>query len=282
MQKRLPLLIFAFFLPLLVFSQDNLLKLWYNKPAGTVWESALPIGNGRLAAMVYGNPVDELIRVNEATVWSGSPNRNDNPDALAALPEIRKLIFDGKFTEASKLAAQNIQSRRNNGMNYQPVGDLKLTFSGHQNFKNFYRELDLSTATTTTSYTINGVKYTRVAFVSVPCQVMVIRLTANKPNSISFTAGMTSPQKSTVSTKLGNTLVLNGISGNKEGVEGKVKFQSLVQVKVNGGMVTSTDTQLDVKQASDVTLYISIATNFISYNNISADEGKRAEVYLIN
>lgn len=282
MQKRLPLLIFAFFLPLLVFSQDNLLKLWYNKPAGTVWESALPIGNGRLAAMVYGNPVDELIRVNEATVWSGSPNRNDNPDALAALPEIRKLIFDGKFTEASKLAAQNIQSRSNNGMNYQPVGDLKLTFSGHQNFKNFYRELDLSTATTTTSYTINGVKYTRVAFVSVPCQVMVIRLTANKPNSISFTAGMTSPQKSTVSTKLGNTLVLNGISGNKEGVEGKVKFQSLVQVKVNGGMVTSTDTQLDVKQASDVTLYISIATNFISYNNISADEGKRAEVYLIN
>src|SRR6187402_3446708 len=154
-------------------AQDHDLKLWYNEPAGKVWEAAMPIGNGRLAAMVFGNPANETIKLNEGTVWSGSPNRNDNPDALAALPEVRKLLFEDKYEEASKLAAQKIQSKRNNGMKYQPVGDLNLSFPGHEAFSNYYRELDLETATTKTRYTVNGITYERTVFASIPDQAIV-------------------------------------------------------------------------------------------------------------
>jgi alpha-L-fucosidase 2 len=262
------------------FSQDKDLKLWYNAPAGKVWEAALPIGNGRLAAMVYGNPDNELIRLNEGTVWSGSPNRNDNPKALAALPQIRKLLFDGKYEEASKLAAQNIQSQKNNGMNYQPVGDLKLSFPGHEAFTNYYRELDLANAVVKSTYKLNGTKYTRSTFSSIPGQVIVVQLTADKPHSLTFGASLSSPQKSSV-TALGNDeLVLTGISGDKEGVLGKVKFNSLVKIKANGGQVNSSNGMVNITRANDVTIYISIATNYVNYHDISADEGKIAAAYL--
>jgi alpha-L-fucosidase 2 len=264
----------------LCFSQDRGLKLWYNSPAGKVWEAALPIGNGRLAAMVYGNPDNELIRLNEGTVWSGSPNRNDNPKALAALPQIRKLLFEGKYEEASKLAAQNIQSQKNNGMNYQPVGDLKLNFPGHEAFTNYYRELDLANAVVKSTYNVDGTKYTRSVFSSIPGQVIAVRLTADKPHSLTFGASLSSPQKSSV-TVLGNDeLVLTGISGDKEGVPGKVKFNSLVKIKANGGQVNASNGMVNVKDANDVTIYISIATNYVNYHDISADEGKIAAAYL--
>src|ERR1043165_3971674 len=100
------------------------LKLWYNKPSGKTWENALPIGNGRLGAMVYGNVENETIQLNEHTVWSGSPNRNDNPEALAALPEIQKLIFEGKQKEAEKLANSAIITKKSHGQMFQPVGSL--------------------------------------------------------------------------------------------------------------------------------------------------------------
>ncbi|RVU00962.1 glycoside hydrolase family 95 protein [Mucilaginibacter limnophilus] len=263
-----------------VFAQSNHLKLWYDKPAGKVWEAALPIGNGRIAAMVYGNPENELIRLNESTVWSGGPNRNDNPDALQALPEIRKLIFEGRYSEASKLAEKTIQSKRNNGMNYQPVGDLKLTFPGHDSCLNYYRELDIANAVTKTTYTLNGVKYTRVAYASFPDQVIVIRLTASKQGSITFNAGMSSPQKSVINAQENNQLTLAGISGNKEGETGKVKFKAIVKINAEGGTILSTNEQISVRNANTVTLYISLATNFVSYNNLSADESERAESYL--
>src|SRR6187399_1140464 len=117
------------------------LKLWYNTPSGEKWENALPIGNGRLGAMVYGNVSEEIIQLNEHTVWSGSPNRNDNPDALAALPEIRKLIFEGKQKEAEILAGKTVQSKKAHGQMFQPVGSLHIFFSGHDQYTNFYREL---------------------------------------------------------------------------------------------------------------------------------------------
>ena len=102
--------------PLALMAQTTPLKLWYNAPAGDTWERALPLGNGRLAAMVYGNPDKEILQLNESTVWSGGPNRNDNPNALAALPEVRRLIFLGDVVAASDLAAKTIQSERINGM----------------------------------------------------------------------------------------------------------------------------------------------------------------------
>jgi alpha-L-fucosidase 2 len=119
------------------------LKLWYDQPSGTTWENALPIGNGRLGAMVYGNVDTEIIQLNEHTLWSGGPNRNDNPLALDSLSEIRKLIFDGQQKEAERMANRVILSKRSHGQMFEPAGDLHLTFNGHEVFTNYYRELDI-------------------------------------------------------------------------------------------------------------------------------------------
>ena len=118
------------------------LKLWYEQPAKQ-WVEALPIGNGRLGAMIYGNPCNEVISLNENTLWAGSPNRNDNSNAKEALPEVRKLIFAGKYLEAQDLVNQKMISKTSHGMAYQTVGNLKLSFPGYENFTNYYRELDL-------------------------------------------------------------------------------------------------------------------------------------------
>jgi alpha-L-fucosidase 2 len=159
------------------YAQTNTdLKLWYNNPSGTTWENALPIGNGRLGAMVYGNVEKEIIQLNEHTVWSGSPNRNDNPEALAALPEIRKLILEGKYKEAEKLAGKAIISKKSHGQMFQPVGNLELIFDGHENFSDYYRELDIERAVTKTSYTMGDVTFTREVLASLPEKVIVLRL----------------------------------------------------------------------------------------------------------
>lgn len=261
-------------------AQRTELKLRYDRPSGKVWEAALPVGNGRLAAMVYGNPESELIRLNENTVWSGSPNRNDNPHALAALPEIRQLIFDGKMKEASQMAAKNIQAEKINGMCYQPVGDLELAFPGHEQYTGYERELDLQTAVAATTYTVNGVKYTRQVIASIPDQAIIIQLTASKPGSITFNAGMKSPQKSNVATSGNNELVLSGISGDRDGVPGKVKFQSQVRFKTSGGKTAANGNTISVTGADAVTIYVSIATNFVNYADVSGDEVKRTTAYM--
>jgi len=278
MNKLFVFVLLCFTLPALAQNTD--LKLWYNKPAGMVWEAALPIGNGRLAGMVYGNPDKECIKLNEGTVWSGGPNRNDSETALAALPDVRKLIFEGKNKEASDLALQKIKSNKINGMQFQPVGNLYLAFAGHGQYSNYHRELNLEHAVATTTYTANGVKYKRETFVSLPDQIMVMRLTADKQASVSFVANMNSTQRATVSTKGKDELVLSGISGDKDGVKGKIKFQSLVKFKNDGGKVSSTDSTVTVTAANSVTIYIAIATNFVNYNDVSANEESRANAYL--
>ncbi|RYZ92109.1 MAG: glycoside hydrolase family 95 protein, partial [Sphingobacteriaceae bacterium] len=171
---------------------NTYLKLWYNKPAGDSWTDALPIGNGRLGAMVYGNTEQEIIKLNETTVWSGSPSDNNNPDALQALPGVRKLLFEGKYKEAQNLAEKNIQAKENHGMMYQPVGNLHLNFSGHANPEYYYRELNLDDAVATTIYTINGVQYKREVFSSIPGQVIVVRLKSSKRGMLDFTAFLSS------------------------------------------------------------------------------------------
>jgi alpha-L-fucosidase 2 len=263
-------------------AQNAGLKLWYKQPAGKVWEAAMPLGNGRLAAMVYGNPDKECIQLNEATVWSGGPNRNDSETSLAALPEVRKLIFEGKNKEAAALATQKIKSNRINGMQYQPVGNLLLNFPGHDSYTGYRRELDLTKAVTTTNYIANGVQFKREAFVSIPDQVVVIRLTASKPGSISFIAGMNSTQRAEVTTRAKDELVLSGISGDKDGVKSKIKFQSLVKFNSDGGKLSASDSTVTVNGANSVTVLISIATNFVNYNDVSGNEQKRAAEYLNN
>lgn len=178
--KKILELSFLFVLSI-VYSQENQnLKLWYNQPSGDTWENALPIGNGFLGAMVYGNVAREIIQLNENTVWSGGPNRNDNPNALAALPEIRKMIFDGKHKDAEKLANQAFISKKSQGQIFQTVGNLNLNFERHEKYSKYNRELNIENAISKTSYEVDGVTYTREAFVSFSERVIVIHLTANK------------------------------------------------------------------------------------------------------
>jgi alpha-L-fucosidase 2 len=263
-----------------VFAQQTDLKLWYDTPSGNVWEKALPVGNGRLGGMVYGNPGREVIQLNEATLWAGGPSKNYVEGAYNSLPEIRRLIFDNKRTEAAALAEKTLHSNRNNGMCYQPVGNLFLNFPGHERYQNYYRDLDLTRAMTTTSYVVDGVIYKREVFSSQPNQVIVVHLTASKPGSLTFSAAMKSPQKSNVVTKGTDELVVSGISGDMEGVKGQDKFQALVKVKLDGGTVATSDTSVNVSNANAATLFISMATSFVNYKDVSADESARASAYL--
>ena len=265
------------------FSQSSNLKLWYNQPAKNIWEAALPVGNGRVAAMVYGNTDKEIIQLNESSVWSGGPNRNDNPDALAALPEIRKLIFDEKYQEASKLASENIQSKKNNGMKFQPVANLELSFPGHDsaNVSNYNRELDIEKAVAKVSYTVNGVRFIREVFSSFPDQVIVVHLVADKPASLTLNLGATCPHLiSSVTTKANDLLVIAGKTSDHEGVKSMINFTSLIKAISIGGTITSDGKQIHIKNAHSVTIFISVATNFVNYNDVSANEAKRAEDYL--
>jgi len=216
----------------LAWAQDKNLKLWYQSPAGSTWEAALPIGNGRIAAMVYGNPQTEYIKLNESSVWSGGPSRNDLEGLLPVLSEVRKLIFEGKNAEASTLIKQKMPQRTNNGMKFQPVGDLKLSFPGHDVFTNYYRELDLETAVTKTQYTVGNTTYTREIFASKPDNVIVIQLKGDKPSSLHFTASFSTEHKpSSVSAPAKNSLALEGLTGDHEGVKGMIKFYSLLKIK---------------------------------------------------
>lgn len=259
--------------------KDSWLKLWYNRPAKQ-WVEALPVGNGRLGAMVFGDPVNETIQLNENTVWAGQPNRNDNPDAKAALPEVRKLIFEGKYKEAQDLANQKIIGKPSHGMPYETVGNLRLNFSGHENFTDYYRELDIEKAVVSSRYKANGVHYETHVFASYPDQVIVSKIAADKPGSINFSATMDRPSDVDISIQGDDELVLSGVTGDHEGVKGAVQFQARVRIVAEGGSVSATGKMLNVSNADVATIYVSMASNFKTYKDISGNAGEKATAYL--
>lgn len=285
--NKVPLSRFFLFIALLLVVQNlsaknsTLLKLRYNQPAGQ-WVEALPVGNGRLAAMVFGNPSQEKIQLNENTIWAGQPHKNDNPAAKEALPKVRQLIFEGKYKEAQDLVNRKFISRNSHGMPYQTAGNLKLVFPGHENYTNYYRELNLETALTSTRYTINEVTYKREIFASFPDQIVLFRITASKPGSINFTASLNHPASADISTKGKDKLVMSGITGDNDSIRGAVKFQVQVRIKTDGGSISATDRNITINNADTATLYISIASSFRNYNDISADAAEKAYTYLQN
>ena len=250
------------------------LTLWYDKPAAQ-WVEALPVGNGRLGAMVFGGTDRERIQLNEETVWTGHPNSNARPDALEAMPKIRELIFAGKYREAQDMVGRQLISNTNQCMSYQPVGDLNLNFPGHERFTDYRRELNISDAVAATRYTVDGVTYKREVFASFAHDVTVVRLTASKKGALSFTANLTSPLKTQVAAEDG-ALVMRGASGGKDNLPGgKLKFTTVLRAEADGE-VTCTDGEMRVSGATAVTLYVSIGTNFVNYKDISGDADKRA------
>ncbi len=258
---------------------DSLLTLWYTHPAGQ-WVEALPVGNGRLGAMIYGDPYKDRIQLNENTVWAGSPNRNDNPEARAALPKVRKLIFEGKYKEAQDLVNQTFISKTSEGCPYQTAGELNLFFPGHEKYTDYYRELDIGKAVEMTRYKVNGVEYRSTVFASFPDQVIIDRIVTDKPGSISFTATMGRPSKVHIFAIGNDELVMSGVTSNYDSVKGKVQFQDRVKILTHGGSVYASDASLQVSHADTATIYISIATNFINYHDINGDAAAKAQAYL--
>ena len=259
-------------------AQSNL-KLWYDKPAA-IWNEALPLGNGRLGAMVFGDPAVERLQLNEETIWAGSPNSNAHNKSIKALPIVRQLIFDGKFDEAQDLATQDIMSQTNDGMPYQTFGSVYISFAGHQKYTDYYRDLDISNATAKVKYKVNGVEFTREILTAFSDQVIVVKLSASQPGQITCNVFMNSPIDKTVASTEGNQIILSGVGTNFEGVKGKVKFQGRLTAKNKGGEIDASNGVLSINKADEVTLYISIATNFKNYQDISGDEIAKSKDYL--
>ena len=273
------------------YSQQNEpLKLWYDAPARD-WNEALPIGNGRLGAMVYGDPINENIQLNEATLWAGGPHRNDNPNAKTALSEVRASLFQGNYEEAHNLANATIISKSSHGMPYETVGNLRLKFLDQDRFSNYCRTLDIENAVHTTTYSKNDVAYKREIFSSFTDDVILMRITADKKGRINFTATMDRPKpaKVTVYTSSNNVLVMTGFGADHKNkrlpkdapaIEGEVEFDTRIKIVPNGGKVAAIDDKLIVSNANSVLIYISTATNFVNYKDLSADAHKKAEYFI--
>ena len=245
-------------------------KLWYNAPA-TVWEEALPIGNGRIGAMVYGNPLQEVYQLNEESIWSGYPQDWNNPKAANALPQVREAVDRGDYAKASELWKANAQGPYT--ARYLPMANLMLDQLTRGEARNLYRELNISNALSTVTYEADGVKYRRTSFISYPDQVMVIKIAADRPQAVSLHIRLNSLLRYTVQTKGEKTLILNGkapayvanrdydphqvVYDDKRGTQFKVQ----VELLPDGGHCEANDSALTVRNANEVVLLLSAVTD---------------------
>lgn len=235
------------------------MKIWFTHPA-TSWNEALPLGNGRLGAMIFGGIERERLELNEESVWTGQPRWDANPDALKTLPLVRKLLFEGKYREADELAQKGIMGTKpqNPPATYQALGDLYLNFGSLHGVSDYRRELDIENAVAKISYKANGVNFTREVISSAPDQSVVIHLTADKPGSVTFTS---------ILSRLGNKANII-ISGNETDMHehvgdgtGVTMFTRL-KVIANGGRIISGGDSIRVEKADSVTIFITAATDY--------------------
>jgi alpha-L-fucosidase 2 len=249
---------------------DQTPRLWYGQPAEK-WTEALPIGNGRLGAMIFGGIASERIQFNEDTLWKGHPHDYARDGAGQHLAQIRQLLADGKVKDAEKLTRETFLSDPVRQKAYQPFGDLRLTFAGQENASDYRRELDLDAAIARVSYRANGVAYLRETFASYPDQTIVLRLTADQPGHIGFTLKMDSPHTNSQTTAIApNTLVLTG-----QVEAGGLRFESRVWVLAVGGNATTNGNAIVVGNADSATVLLTAATSFKNFQDISADPAIR-------
>lgn len=258
----------------LVLGQE--LKLWYSQPAQN-WSEALPIGNSHLGAMVYGGTEREELQLNEETFWAGSPYNNDNPNAQFVLPIVRKLIFEKRNLEAQRLIDANFLTKQH-GMSYLTLGSLYFEFPGHKNAKSFYRDLNLENATTTTRYQVDDILYTRTTFASLANNVIIMHIKASKANALNFKVTYNCPLTYKVNAQT-NKLIISCQGKEQEGLKAALRAACEVQVKTNG-TVQSAENSLQVNGGTEATVYISAATNYVNYQDVSANEFKRANKYM--
>ena len=241
-------------------------QLWYRQPA-TNWEEALPIGNGRLGAMVFGGVAEERLQLNEDTIWAGERRDRNNPQGAAALAEVRRLLLAGKVREAEVLADKSIISTPRRLPPYQPLGDLRLRFLEPANATDYRRERDLDSGIVRVSYQAGGVRFTREVFASAPDQAIVVRLTADKPGRLSFAMTLAREADATLLQASGKRVVLEGeaIARDERHPDERpvgVKFRGVTEVIPEGGKLRTEGNELIVENANAVTLLLVAATNF--------------------
>ena len=246
------------------------LSLWYRKPAQK-WDEALPIGNGRFGAMVFGGVAEERIQFNDDTLFTGKPHDYAHKGAAKFLPEIRKLLFENKQKDAEALANKEFMSINTRGTNrqeaYQPFGDLKLEFPGITQVTDYRRELDLDRALALVQYTSGGAAYLRETFASYPDNAIVMHLTCDQPGKINLKATLPSPHPKTVMKRVdGQTLSMSGkIEGENTG------FEARLVVKTEGGKINVTDSGIEITQADTATLILAGASSYVNFRDISGD-----------
>lgn len=267
-------------------SQKQELKLWYDAPARQ-WTDALPLGNGRLGAMVFGTPAQERIQINEETIWGGGPHNNVNYAAKDGLDQIRQALWEGRRSDAQALCDQYISSKSAHGMPYQTAGSLMLDFDGITDFTDYYRELDIDRAVALTRFKANGTEYTRECFVSFPDQVIAVRLTASAKGALTFKASYNLPyredriiSRSAQITGKQAVMTVSSKGDDHEGIEGKIRFTDKTLIIPEGGQMTVDDNTIAVSGADAVTIYISIGTNFVNYQSVSGDENQVADRWI--
>jgi alpha-L-fucosidase 2 len=232
--------------------------------------------------MVYGGTAEERLALNEDTVWAGSPHDNNRASARAALPEVRRLVLAGDYAGAERLADAEVMpgAGHPNGMSYQPVGDLRLQFVGHERVANYRRELDLHDAIARVSYQAGGATFTREVFASLADPVLVIHLHASKPRALDVALDWTSPQLHDVRAGQDGLPVLTGVTPGQESIPGKVRFQAQLRVLSHDGDLAVTGGTVAIRHATDAVLLVAIASNVVNYADISADPAARCAAAL--
>lgn len=263
--------------------------LWYDTPAKE-WEEALPVGNGRLGAMVFGKYDEERIQLNEETYWSGGPYSTVVEGGADVLPEIQKLIFEGQPIKAHKLFGRHLMGYPVEQQKYQSLANLHLFFENQKEVTGYKRWLDLNTGAIGVEYSVNNVKYRREVISSAPDQIILVRMTANKPGAISFKAqlrGCRNQAHSNYATDYfqmdsagQDGLMINGKSADYLGIEGKIRYKVQLKAIHEGGTMKVANDYLVIENADAVTLCIAAATNFVNYNDVSADQKTRVANYL--
>lgn len=258
--------------------------LWYDTCAAG-WNDALPVGNGRLGAMVFGRPGAECIQFNEDSYWTGGPYSSVVKGGSQYLPEIQQLVFNGEWLKAQKLFGRKLMGYPVEQQKYQSMGNLMLFFDKAQHCTHYKRWLDLKTAVTGVEYSADGIQYRREIFASAPGQAIVIHLTADKQNSISFTAnvrGARNQDHSNYATDYfemdgsgKNELMLTGKSADYLGIAGQLRYEARLHAVVKGGTTNVSGDDLVIKDADEVTLYLVAATNFVNYKDVGGDAHQR-------
>ena len=243
------------------------LELWYTAPAGA-WTEALPIGNGRLGAMVFGGVRREHLQLNEDTLWTGSPYSQANPDAQVHLRAVRSLIFDGRYAEAEELADRYLMGRPLKQMSYQPVGDLWIEQEIGDEVVGYRRSLDISTAVATTRFMAAGTAFEREVFATAADGLIVLRLSASKPRSVSLVLTLTSEQDDVTLSSDTTGIRLRGRNRGAEGVSEGLSFSAGAVVRPSGGTVEPMARGLRVTDADEVVILVDAATSFLSFREV--------------